>query len=102
MNDAVIPYAVGVDIACRMMLTVTDMPLGRLHRHRNELIRVLESETLFGSGAAFQKPDGGGVANESRQAALAVASNPWPLLQNNFALSALITLSCRKNKELEA
>ncbi len=56
VDAAVIPYAVGVDIACRMMLTVTDMPLGSLRRHRDQLVRVLESETLFGSGVAFPKP----------------------------------------------
>ncbi len=55
-DNAVIPYAVGVDIACRMMLTVTDMPVNCLSRNRDELIRVLETETLFGSGAAFARP----------------------------------------------
>ena len=55
-DNAVIPYAVGMDIACRMMLTATDMPVNHLDRHRDELIRVLESETIFGSGGAFSKP----------------------------------------------
>ncbi len=50
VDNAVIPYAVGVDIACRMMLTVIDMPVNSLERHRDELIRVLESQTLFGAG----------------------------------------------------
>ena len=40
----------GCDIACRMMLTVIDMPVNSLERHRDELIRVLESQTLFGAG----------------------------------------------------
>ncbi len=63
-DNAVIPYAVGVDIACRMMLTVTDMPINSLDRHRDELIRVLESETLFGSGAAFPQPHDHPVMHE--------------------------------------
>ena len=55
-DNAVIPYGVGVDIACRMMLTVTDMPVHSLDRHRDELCRVLEDRTLFGSGGAFPRP----------------------------------------------
>ena len=55
-DNAVIPYAVGVDIACRMMLTVTDMPVNSLDRNRDALSRALESETLFGAGGAFSKP----------------------------------------------
>ena len=29
LENAVVPYAVGVDIACRMKLSVLDMPAGR-------------------------------------------------------------------------
>lgn len=54
--NAVIPYAVGVDIACRMKMTVTDLPLPMLTERRDRLIRVLESETRFGLGAAFTAP----------------------------------------------
>src|SRR3954471_13189561 len=32
-DSAVIPYAVGVDIACRMKMTVLDVPLRELERH---------------------------------------------------------------------
>lgn len=32
-ENAVIPYAVGVDIACRMKMTVLDVPLRELERH---------------------------------------------------------------------
>jgi tRNA-splicing ligase RtcB len=55
VKDAVIPYAVGVDIACRMRLTVLDMPVSDLTRHRERLIRAIEEETRFGMGAAFEK-----------------------------------------------
>ena len=55
VKDAVIPYAVGVDIACRMSLTVLDMPVSALLRKREALIRALEEETRFGMGAAFEK-----------------------------------------------
>ena len=56
-DNAVIPYAVGVDIACRMRLTVYDIPADHLPRLDEQLTRTLERETLFGVGAAFQKPN---------------------------------------------
>jgi tRNA-splicing ligase RtcB len=55
VKDAVIPYAVGVDIACRMRLTVLDMPVSTLVRSREAFIQALEKETRFGVGAAFEK-----------------------------------------------
>ena len=52
-DNAVVPYAVGVDIACRMKMTVLDMPpaalTGRQHRLRN----AIEQETRFGVGVSF-------------------------------------------------
>ena len=52
-DQAVIPYAVGVDIACRMKLTVLDLPVRELSRKRGKLINAIESETRFGVGAHF-------------------------------------------------
>ncbi len=74
-DNAVIPYAVGVDIACRMMLTVTDMSVTSLNRHRDELVRVLESETLFGSGAAFKDPHDHPVMHQDWNFCQVVARN---------------------------
>lgn len=56
-ENAVVPYAVGVDIACRMRMTVLDMPASLLdHEHgRDRLTKAIEAETRFGIGAAFQK-----------------------------------------------
>ncbi len=53
-QDTVIPYAVGVDIACRMKLTVLDLPLTTLEHDQGRLTRALESETRFGVGAEFR------------------------------------------------
>jgi tRNA-splicing ligase RtcB len=52
-RDAVIPYAVGVDIACRVRMTVLDLPVAALTRRRDALVRAIESETRFGVGAEF-------------------------------------------------
>jgi tRNA-splicing ligase RtcB (3'-phosphate/5'-hydroxy nucleic acid ligase) len=53
-DNAVIPYAVGVDIACRMKMTVLDRPISDLATHQRELISALEGETRFGVGATFR------------------------------------------------
>lgn len=56
-DNAVIPYAVGVDIACRMKLTVLDLPLNTLHLDRgtDRLKKAIAAETRFGVGASFKK-----------------------------------------------
>jgi tRNA-splicing ligase RtcB len=53
-ENAVIPYAVGVDIACRMKMTVLDITLRDLERHQDRLTRAIEAETRFGIGANFK------------------------------------------------
>jgi tRNA-splicing ligase RtcB len=53
-ENAVIPFAVGVDIACRMKLTVLDLPLRDLEDKQARLTRAIEAETRFGVGATFR------------------------------------------------
>jgi len=55
-QNAVIPYAVGVDIACRMKLSVLDLPPSWLLEKEDRLAGALQRETLFGAGAAFRTP----------------------------------------------
>jgi tRNA-splicing ligase RtcB len=54
-RGAVIPFAVGVDIACRMKLTVLDLPVSALDGQRDRLKGALEEETRFGVGATFRR-----------------------------------------------
>ena len=54
-DNAVIPYAVGVDIACRMRLSILDFPATDLVARSERLINALRRETLFGMGAAFNR-----------------------------------------------
>ena len=54
-ENAVIPYAVGVDIACRMKMTVLDIRVNDLDRRQPRLTRAIETETRFGVGATFQQ-----------------------------------------------
>ena len=53
-ENTVIPYAVGVDIACRMKMTVLDIPLRDLEQKQDRLTRAIEAETRFGIGANFR------------------------------------------------
>jgi tRNA-splicing ligase RtcB len=53
-DNVVIPYAVGVDIACRMKMTVLDIPVRDLENKQDRLTRVIETETRFGVGASFR------------------------------------------------
>lgn len=56
-NNAVIPYAVGVDIACRMKLSVFDIPVKRLLRDEGNgrFTGALNTETKFGVGGFFKE-----------------------------------------------
>lgn len=55
-ENAVIPYGVGVDIGCRMCLTIFDLPSTLTEENHDRLKNVLQRETLFGAGAEFKKP----------------------------------------------
>ena len=57
-ENAVIPYAVGVDIACRVRLSVLDIPPEALDtaRERKRLVSAIHTETRFGVGAEFKTP----------------------------------------------
>jgi len=55
-DNAVIPYGVGVDIGCRMCLSIFDIPVQDLKDREAFFVRELQEATLFGSGAQFQQP----------------------------------------------
>jgi tRNA-splicing ligase RtcB len=52
-KGAVIPYAVGMDIACRMKMTVLDLPVSAIRGEVGRLRNVLEQATSFGVGGGF-------------------------------------------------
>ena len=54
-EDCVVPYAVGMDIACRMKMTVLDLPVSHIRGEEGRLKNALERETEFGMGAGFSK-----------------------------------------------
>ncbi|MBN1852667.1 MAG: RtcB family protein [Pirellulales bacterium] len=55
-EGVVIPYAVGVDIACRMKLSVLDLPVSALDKQFNLFKEAIEGGTKFGVGAEFHTP----------------------------------------------
>ena len=63
-RDAVIPYAVGVDIACRMKMTGLDLPITALTGQTGRWTKALEQETRFGIGASFREPRDHAVMDE--------------------------------------
>jgi tRNA-splicing ligase RtcB len=52
-RNAVIPYGVGVDIGCRMALTVFDIPAAHLEENRAQYKRELIAHTRFGAGHGY-------------------------------------------------
>ncbi|MEQ9407853.1 MAG: RtcB family protein [Fuerstiella sp.] len=56
LENAVVPYAVGVDIACRMKMSVLDMPVESLTKNFEHYRQALENGTRFGVGCQHEKP----------------------------------------------
>jgi len=53
--NAVIPYGVGVDIGCRMCLSIFDVDPKELVQKESHFAREINEATLFGSGAQFDR-----------------------------------------------
>jgi tRNA-splicing ligase RtcB (3'-phosphate/5'-hydroxy nucleic acid ligase) len=49
--NAVIPYGVGMDIGCRMCMSIFSLPPETIDKDRNRLKNILISETRFGNAA---------------------------------------------------
>src|SRR5262249_8908248 len=54
-ENVIIPYAVGVDIACRMKMTVFDRKANTIAGQKDRLANIIESETRFGMGCEFKQ-----------------------------------------------
>ncbi len=57
VRNAVIPYAVGVDIGCRMCLSILDIPAANLEKNASQFKRELIAQTAFGAGMAWKKQE---------------------------------------------
>ncbi len=56
-KNAVIPYGVGVDIGCRMALSVFDIPETHFFENKSFYKRELIAHTAFGAGNGFKGKD---------------------------------------------
>lgn len=55
-ENAVIPYGVGVDIGCRMCMTLYDLPDNYIERYHHQLKEGLKEHTAFGMGKEVINP----------------------------------------------
>ena len=55
-ENTVIPYGVGVDIGCRMCLSIFDIDPKELIQREHYFTGELNEATLFGSGSMFEQP----------------------------------------------
>ena len=53
-KNAVIPYGVGMDIGCRMALSILDLPASYVDHHVYELKKALQSATHFGNDGGLE------------------------------------------------
>jgi len=56
LDNAVVPYAVGVDIACRMRLSIYDIRPDLLTTRKQLFVSALERGHVFGLGKRHEKP----------------------------------------------
>ncbi len=53
-RNTIIPYGVGVDIGCRMALSVFDIPESHFYEHTGFYKKILLEHTRFGAGNGFE------------------------------------------------
>ena len=52
-KNTIIPYGVGVDIGCRMALSIYDIPEVNFFKNKEKYVIKLQSNTRFGAGKGF-------------------------------------------------
>ncbi len=106
LEGAVCPYAVGVDIACRMKLSVLDAPAESLaQRSKFDLFRdALERGTCFGVGEGHERRQSHAVMDQDWNVAKVTRENKdkaWKQLGssgsgNHFVEFGLLTLDAHR------
>jgi tRNA-splicing ligase RtcB len=72
VDNAVIPYGVGMDIGCRMALSVFDLPPRYLAQRTQELKKMLHAHTRFGGKEVFKNPADDPILDRSEFREIAV------------------------------
>lgn len=73
-DNAVIPYGVGVDIGCRMCLSVYELPASYTTEHRSLLQELLQDNSRFGA-ATFDAPLEDAIMDRPEFGSLRILSN---------------------------
>ncbi|MCA9213902.1 MAG: RtcB family protein, partial [Planctomycetales bacterium] len=102
-DNAVIPYAVGVDIACRMKMSIIDMPANTLDSKFEQFRESLEGGTLFGVGKGFKPRQNHDVMDKDWNVSRVTRENKdkaWKQLGtsgsgNHFVEFGIVTLDVR-------
>jgi tRNA-splicing ligase RtcB len=71
-QNAVIPYGVGVDIGCRMCITLYDLPVSTLTEKKEDFKKLLMNNTRFGV-ATFKAPKDHAVLERKEFSEIAIA-----------------------------
>lgn len=74
-ENAVIPYGVGVDIGCRMCLSIFDIDPKELVQREAFYAREIHEATLFGSGAQFKQAEDHEVMDDPAFSELPILKN---------------------------
>jgi len=65
-ENVVIPFAVGVDIACRMHMSITDIPAKEMEGMRGKIRNILQENTYFGVGCEHDGKNDNLVMDDDR------------------------------------
>lgn len=104
LENAVVPYAVGVDIACRMKLSVLDVPPRQLDENFHRFKTALLNGTRFGIGAVHETPQDHAVMSQDWNISRVTREHKdkaWKQLGtsgsgNHFAEFGVLTISERQ------
>ena len=107
-ENAVIPYAVGVDIACRMKMSILDMPTDTIESKFEQYRDSLERGTRFGVGVGYKPRQDHEVMDQDWSVSRVTRENKdkaWKQLGtsgsgNHFAEFGILTID-RRDEELE-
>ena len=73
-KNVIIPYGVGVDIGCRMCMTIYNLPINMLEEKKSLLKQVLINNTMFGK-ATFKKPKDNPIFERSEFSEIKITKN---------------------------
>jgi len=106
LENAVVPFAVGVDIACRMKLSVLDIPASQLTDNFHRFKSAIEKGTRFGVGSVHERPQQHDVMDADWTISRVTRENrdrAWKQLGtsgsgNHFVEFGVLTLSQREEE----